>query len=124
MKLLLDSHVLLWWFEDLPKLPDDVKDLIDREEQTYVSPVTFWELELKRNIGKVTALPNLLPYVRASELRELQITWTHGDEAGRLPLHHKDPFDRMLVAQARCDGLTLVTHDKHIQQYDVPLMVV
>lgn len=124
MRILLDSHVVLWWFEDSPKLSDDVKDLIDSEEQTYVSPATLWELELKRNIGKFAALPDLLPRLRSSELRELRITWTHGDEAGRLPLHHRDPFDRMLVAQARCEGLTLVTHDKHIQEYDVPLLVV
>lgn len=124
MKLLLDSHVLIWWFKDLPRLSDDVKDLIDTEEQTYISPVTIWELELKQNIGKFPGLPDLLPHIGASELRELPITWQHGAEAGRLPLHHKDPVDRMLVAQARCEGLTLVTRDKDIQKYDAPLLVV
>lgn len=86
MRLLLDSHVALWWFTD--------------------------------------SLPDLAPRLRASDLHELPISWTHGEECARLPLHHKDPFDRMLIAQARCEGLTLVTHDKDIQKYDVPLLVV
>lgn len=79
---------------------------------------------MKRSLGHLDSLPDLAPRLRASDLRELPISWAHSEECARLPLHHKDPFDRMLVAQARCEGLTLITRDRMIQKYDVPLLVV
>jgi PIN domain nuclease of toxin-antitoxin system len=123
MRLLLDTHVVLWWLTDDPGLADDVKDRIDTEVDVFVSAATVWEITIKQALGKVG--PADLPErVASSELRELPITSRHAIQAGRLPFIHRDPFDRMLVAQAQCEGLTLVTRDADIQKYDVSLLSV
>ncbi len=121
MRLLLDTHVILWWLADDPQLADDIKDRIDTEVDVFVSAATTWEITIKQALGKVG--PADLPErVAGGELRELPITSRHAIQAGRLPLIHRDPFDRMLVAQAQCEGLTLVTRDAGIQKYDVALL--
>jgi PIN domain nuclease of toxin-antitoxin system len=117
--LLLDTHVVLWWLADAPELPDEIKDRLDQEPDARVSAATIWEITIKQALGKITAPDDLPERVRDSGFRELPIRFTHAIAAGRLPLLHRDPFDRMLVAQARCEGLTLVTTDQHCQQYDV-----
>lgn len=83
-----------------------------------------WEIEIKRRAGKLGVAEGFLDYVSASGFDTLDITPAHGLDAAALPLHHKNPFDRVIIAQARCEALTLVTRDKHIQAYDVPLLVV
>jgi PIN domain nuclease of toxin-antitoxin system len=113
--------VVLWWLADDPGLADDIKDLIDTELDVFVSAVSVWELTIKQALGKIGPV-DLPEQVAASELRELPITSRHAVTAGRLPLLHRDPFDRMLVAQAQCEGLTLVTRDGEIQRYDVSLL--
>lgn len=123
MSLLLDTHVVLWWLSDDPALPDAVKDRLDHEPYVYLSPATVWEVAIKQSLGKLG--PADLPErVRDSGFPFLPITVQHGIVAGRLPLHHRDPFDRMLVAQAQIEGLTLVTHDAQIHKYDVALLPV
>ena len=124
MNLLLDTHVVLWWLTDDPSLPDDVKDMLDHEPDMYVSPATIWELVIKQSIGKLQAPADLAERIRDGGFRELPITARHAITAGRLPLIHRDPFDRMLVAQAQCDDLTLATRDAEIRKYDVPTFVV
>lgn len=119
MSLLLDTHVVLWWLADAPELPDEIKDRLDQEPDVRVSAATIWEITIKQALGKITAPPDLPECVRDSGFRELPISFTHAITAARLPLLHRDPFDRMLVAQARCEGLTLVTTDQHCHQYDV-----
>jgi PIN domain nuclease of toxin-antitoxin system len=123
MSLLLDTHVVLWWLADDPGLAADIKDRIDTEPEVYVSAATTWELTIKQALGKVGP-PDLPERVAGSELRQLPITSRHAIRAGRLPLIHRDPFDRLLVAQAQCEGLTLVTRDIDIQKYDVSLLQV
>lgn len=121
MSLLLDTHIVLWWLSDDPTLSSDIKDRLDREADAYVSSVSVWEVAIKQAMGKLGP-PDLPEHIRDSEFRFLDVTVEHAIEAGRLPMHHRDPFDRMLVAQARVEGLTLVTRDAHVQKYDVDLL--
>lgn len=121
MRLLLDTHVILWWLADDPGLADDIKCAIDSEPDVFVSAASIWELAIKQSLGKLG--PADLPErVAAAELTELPMKSQHAMVAGRLPPIHRDPFDRMLVAQARCEGLTLVTRDATVQKYDVSLL--
>ena len=122
MSLLLDTHVVLWWLADDPSLPEEIKDRLDHEPDVRVSAVTIWEITIKQALGKIAAPADLPERVRDSGLRELAIGFSHAIAAGRLPLIHRDPFDRMLVAQARCEDLTLVTRDPRCRQYDVPVL--
>ena len=122
MSLLLDTHVVLWWLADDPSLPEEIKNRLDHEPDVYVSSATVWEIAIKQAIGKITEPAGLPEQVRASGFRELPITSEHAIAAGRLPLIHRDPFHRMLVAQARCEHLTLVTRDSRCQQYEVALL--
>jgi PIN domain nuclease of toxin-antitoxin system len=122
MSLLLDTHVVLWWLTDDSALSDDVKARLDEEPDVYVSPASIWEVAIKQSIGKLVEPANLPEEITESGFRQLPITVEHAMIAGRLPLIHRDPFDRMLVAQAQCEGLTLATHDPLIQKYDVDLL--
>ncbi|GAA0404190.1 type II toxin-antitoxin system VapC family toxin [Microbispora corallina] len=122
MRILLDTHVVLWWLSDDPTLANEIKSMIDEEPDVFVSPATLWEVAIKQSIGKLAAPDDLVERIRDSEFRELPVRFDHAIEAGRLPLLHRDPFDRLLVAQARCEGLSLVTRDGHIPKYDVPVI--
>jgi PIN domain nuclease of toxin-antitoxin system len=124
VSLLLDTHVVLWWLTDDGTLADDIKDRIDWEADVYVSPATIWEVAIKQAIGKITEPADLPEQIRDSGFRELPITFAHGIAAGRLPLIHRDPFDRMLIAQAKLEDLTLVTRDADIKRYDIEVLVV
>lgn len=121
MRVLLDTHVVLWWLADDPTLSDEIKHLLDAEPEAYVSAATLWEVALKQALGKL-APADLPERVRDAGFRPLGITPAHAIAAGRLPEIHRDPFDRMLVAQAQCEDLTLVTRDEHIHKYDVLLL--
>ncbi|MEV0132911.1 type II toxin-antitoxin system VapC family toxin [Dactylosporangium sp. NPDC050688] len=123
MSLLLDTHVVLWWLTDDDTLAEDVKERLDHDLNVYISPATIWEVAIKQSIGKLQ--PADLPErIQASGFRDLPITSAHAIAAGRLPLIHRDPFDRMLIAQAQLEELTLVTRDAHIQKYDVDFLAV
>jgi PIN domain nuclease of toxin-antitoxin system len=118
MSLLLDTHIVLWWLSDDPTLAAEIKDRLDHEPDVYVSAATIWEVAIKQSIGKLK--PDDLPErVRDSGFRRLDITAEHGIAAARLPLIHRDPFDRMLIAQAKAEQLTLVTRDPEIAKYDL-----
>jgi PIN domain nuclease of toxin-antitoxin system len=122
VSLLLDTHVVLWWLTDDAQLPDEIKNRLDHEPDVRVSAATIWEIAIKQALGKIEAPADLPERVRDTGFRELPIGFAHAMAAGRLPLIHTDPFDRMLVAQARCERLTLVTRDPHCQQYDVTIL--
>ena len=124
MSLLLDTHVILWWLTDDLALSDEVKTRLDDEPDVYVSPASLWEVTIKQSIGKLSEPIDVAEEIRENGFRELPITFHHAIAAGRLPLIHRDPFDRMLVAQAQCEGLTLASRDPHIQRYDVALLLV
>jgi PIN domain nuclease of toxin-antitoxin system len=122
VSLLLDTHVVLWWLTDDPTLSDDIKARLDHEPDAFVSSATIWEVTIKQAIGKLKEPADLPERIRDSGFRELPITFDHAIVAGRLPLIHRDPFDRMLVAQAQCKDLTLVTRDPHLQKYEVSIL--
>jgi PIN domain nuclease of toxin-antitoxin system len=120
VRVLLDSHVVLWWDTDLSKLSDDQREAIgDSNNQIFVSAVTVWELGIKRSSGKVILGESIRLLARRLGFVELPITMEHSEAAASLPLHHKDPFDRMLVAQAMVEGLTVVTADDVLRRYGV-----
>lgn len=123
MKLLLDTHALLWWFADNSTLSGDARSAIsDASNQVYVSTVAPWEITIKSSLGKLKAPENLLDAVKANRFRELPISLVHAERAGRLPPFHRDPFDRMLISQALTEGLTLVTRDSVFEQYEVDVL--
>ena len=124
MSLLLDTHVVLWWLTDDPTLAAEIKERLDHESDVYLSPATIWEVAIKQSIGKLDKPTDLAERIRDSGFRHLNITAEHGIIAGRLPLIHRDPFDRMLIAQAQVEHLTLVTRDAEIPKYDVDTLAV
>ena len=124
MRLLLDSHTLMWWWENRrPRLGPQTQALIaDAANETFVSAATIWELAIKRATGKLQTPADLEEAVRLSGFVGLPITFQHAERAGGLPLLHRDPFDRMLVAQAQAENLTLITGDARIARYAVPTL--
>lgn len=124
MSLLLDTHVVLWWLVDDPALADDIKTRLDHEPDVYVSAATVWEVAIKQSAGKLVEPVDLPERIRDSGFRELPVSTEHAIAAGRLPLIHRDPFDRMLVAQARCENLSLVTRDPACRKYEVAVLPV
>lgn len=122
MKLLLDSHVFLWWQSADPRLSVALIEAIRAAPEVYVSAATAWEIGLKVTIGKLSIPEPVETGALASGFRELPVTFRHTRKAAELPMHHRDPFDRMLIAQALCEDFTLVTHDDAITRYDVPIL--
>lgn len=120
MRLLLDTHALLWALAADASLSGEAAAAItDGRSEVYASAASAWEIEIKRTLGKLEAPPDLVDAVEDTGFEPLAIDMDHAIEAGRLPLHHSDPFDRLLVAQARLEGLTLVTSDSQIERYEV-----
>lgn len=122
MSLLLDTHVVLWWLTDDPTLAEDIKDRLDHEPDVYVSAATIWEVAIKQAIGKLPEPARLPERIQESGFRALPISADHAIVAARLPMIHRDPFDRMLVAQAQLEELTLVTRDENCRQYEVDIL--
>jgi len=122
VKLLLDSHVLLWWKGLNPRLTPGLLEAIGGAEEVYVSAATAWELGLKVSLGKLVLPGPVEAGILSAGFVELPVTFRHTQRAVALPPLHTDPFDRMLVAQAVVEGLTLVTHDARILQYDVAVL--
>lgn len=121
MKVLLDTHVFLWWEADHTRLPAGLHHAISAaENQIYVSAVTVWEIAIKRAAGKLTYSASAAKAIERHNFTALSITAEHAEWAGSLPLLHRDPFDRLLVAQAQLEGLTLATLDDQILRYQVP----
>ena len=121
--LLLDTHVLLWSIGDTDRLSPEALDVLGAGVvPAFVSAASVWEIAIKRASGKLKAPEDLLAKVAAARFGELRISFEHATRAGALPPHHGDPFDRMLVAQAQSEGLTLVTSDARMAAYDVPLL--
>ncbi len=123
MRLLLDSHTLLWCLSEPERLPQTVLlKITDPDAMVYVSLATVWELRIKENLGKLSLPLQLLARIDRSGFRMLSIALEHIDVATSLPRHHRDPFDRMLIAQAQVEGMTLVSADRKAAAYDVPLL--
>ena len=123
MKFLLDTHVLLWWLSDNKSLTTKAVTAIRNGENTiFVSAATAWEISIKRVLGKLKAPDGLEETLESNRFHQLPISIRHGLIAGSLPRHHDDPFDRMLIAQAQTEHLTIITHDVRMEQYGVSLL--
>lgn len=124
MRFLLDTHALLWWIADAPELSAAARALIcDTGNEILVSAVSGWEISLKYQLGKLQlARPpeQLIPrHVAENDLTVLPVSLVHGLEIHRLPLYHRDPFDRMLVAQSRLERAPLISRDPVFGQYEI-----
>ncbi len=118
MKLLIDTHILIWLLQDAPQLSADARRLLDDADSVHVSTVTLWEVAIKRSLGKLRLDPDVLDaHLASGMMQPLPITWAHARRLRTLPPHHGDPFDRMLVAQALCEPLRLLTHDATLAVY-------
>ncbi len=122
MSLLLDTHTLLWWLQG-SKLRREVVDRIaDPATLVVVSAASIWEASIKQALGKLKAPESLAEVVIEEGFKPLPIAFDHATRAGQLPPHHRDPFDRMLIAQAALEGLTIVTHDPAFDPYEVDVL--
>ncbi len=122
MNLLLDTHILLWWLAASSELPESAEKLLrDNKNPVFVSSATMWEIAIKRSLGKLDIPNTYRDDIADQGFRELSITWDHARKTELLPSINRDPFDRMLVAQALSEDLTLVTADDNIRKYDVAL---
>lgn len=125
MKLILDTHVLLWWLDDLKLLSIDAQNAIsDPNNDVFVSSAVLWEIATKHGLGKLSVSASTVEAALATTgFKPLAITFSHAIAAGGLPLHHRDPFDRMLIAQTIEESSCLVTRDASISQYSVSQML-
>lgn len=118
--MLLDTHILLWWAEDESLIAPAAGDAIRAADSLAMSAASAWEISLKLNLGKLeTTVDDVLGHYERCGFDFLSITPAHAWAGGALPLHHRDPFDRLLVAQAQLDGYTIVTRDSKIARYGV-----
>ncbi|MEL4893847.1 type II toxin-antitoxin system VapC family toxin [Crocosphaera sp. Alani8] len=120
IKYLIDTHIFLWWIFDDPKLNTVCRDLIKNpEHQILVSSVTPWEIATKYRIGKLPEGEQIISQysqlLTQAKFLELPITSTHAIRAGSLPIAHRDPFDRMIMAQAELENIPVITYDKAFQ---------
>ena len=122
MRLLLDTHVFLWWRADSRHLRAPARRAIAEAQIVFVSAATAWEAAIKAALGRLRLPDTIEAGVIDSGFEKLPISFSHAESAARLPPHHADPFDRMLVAQARVETLTLVTHDRRLAAYDVEIL--
>jgi PIN domain nuclease of toxin-antitoxin system len=117
---LADTHALLWWLADDPRLSDRAREVIAAGElPVHFSAASVWEAEIKATAGKLVLSDDLLDALEADRFVELPVTARHAREAARLPPLHRDPFDRLIAAQARIEGLTVITGDRKIAEYGV-----
>jgi PIN domain nuclease of toxin-antitoxin system len=118
VKLLLDTHILLWWLNNDPSLSESLGKLIrDPENTVFISAVVLWEIWLKQSLGKLKLPPNFKELLDLEEFENLPLTARQAAAVASLPWHHRDPFDRMLVAQAKVERLTLVSVDEDLPAY-------
>ncbi len=121
-RLLLDTHAFIWWRESNPRLGGDARRAITEAAVVYVSAATAWEAAIKASLGKLRLPASVETGVAESGFERLPVTFGHAEAVARLPFHHRDPFDRMLVAQCLSERLALVTHDRRIEAYGIDVV--
>lgn len=122
-RLLLDTHALIWWLQGDVKLGViAIAEIGNEQNEVYVSAASIWEMSIKRQSGKLKVPLDIEYKIEQAGFKKLSISLFHGDQAGKLPEHHKDPFDRMLIAQAQAEGLIIVTKDEHFPKYGIQLI--
>ena len=123
MNLLLDTHVLLWWLDDHPTLSTKARKVIaDGGNLVFVSAAVVWEMRIKAAVGKLEIPPDFQEVLTQQPFQMLAITVEHAHGVGELPAYHHDPFGRMLVAQAKVEGFTLITRDTQLKKYKIPII--
>lgn len=123
MNLLLDTHVLLWWLDANPTLSEKANSTIaDGNNLVLISAAVIWEIRIKQALGKLELPLNFRQVLDRQPFEKLAITVEHAHAVGELPAIHRDPFDRMLIAQAKVEGFAIVTRDTIIQKYKVPII--
>lgn len=123
MKLLLDTHAVIWFTEDAPQLSTSAAAAIeDPANDILLSAVVAWEIAIKRALGKLRVANNYVGVMLAAGSRELPVGIKHAQKVEDLPPHHSDPFDRLLVAQAMAEDAAIVTNDQRIKRYDVSVL--
>jgi len=124
VNLLLDTHVLLWWLDDHPALTTSCRSaMADGNNLVFVSAAVIWEIRIKQALGKLKIPSAFREILDQQSFNWLSITVEHAHALESLPAHHRDPFDRMLAAQARVEGFTVVTHDAVFRKYKIPVML-
>lgn len=121
MRLLLDTHVAIWWLSGGRQLSITTRRAIERAEDAFLSPVSLWEMFVKQDAGRLDLPLGFVDALRA-DFVELPLTFEHALQGRALPLLHRDPFDRILIAQALAERLTIVTADETIPRYGVPVL--
>ena len=118
MRILIDTHILLWVMGDDPALSTEARTAINRAERVYASAVSVWEVSIKAGLGKLKIDQNrFIEGLHLSGIKPLAITWAHAAAVRQLPDLHRDPFDRMLIAQAISEPLRLMTADRALSPY-------
>jgi PIN domain nuclease of toxin-antitoxin system len=123
-RLLLDTHVFLWWQAGDPRLGAGARETVSRARVVFVSAASAWETAIKTGLGRLRLPTSFEEGVESAGFSKLPITFAHAERVSTLPRHHADPFDRVLIAQAQHEGLTLVTHDGSFPKYPVSLLLV
>lgn len=124
MRILLDTHILYWWLYDTTRLSTSTKNLLADAEAIFVSSATIWEIAIKIRLGKLNAdVDQVIAQIEDRELLPLPVNFTHAKRVANLELHHNDPFDRLLIAQALSEPLHLLTADAKLKPYSNELVI-
>lgn len=125
MKFLLDTHILLWWLSLDGKLSKKGIEIISEASNIiFVSAASIWEIRIKEALEKIHLPKEFYSTLEKESFEKLSISFDHAHEVRKLPLHHRDPFDRMLIAQAKLEGLTLLTNDNVVEKYQIESLLV
>lgn len=120
MRYLLDTHIILWWLSEPDKISKKIKHVIDdRHNKIFLSSVSFWEMAIKQSLGRLTIPKNVLEVLASEGFEMLPLTPEEGLSVSDLPFIHNDPFDRMLIIQAKMNNLVFITQDSKISEYPV-----
>ena len=122
MRLLLDTHVFLWWWQGSAKIDARTRTAIGGADVVLVSAISAWEITIKSRLGRLRFAGSVAHAGEACRFTKLGVDFEHIEAVGSLPLHHNDPFDRLLVAQSVVERATLVTHDRALAPYGVPTL--
>ena len=120
-RYLVDTHILLWVLNADARLSEHHRDIFLSGKDVTVSTISVAEIAIKKSLGKIALTANIVDILRSNGIPILGVNELHAARLEHLPLHHRDPFDRLLIAQAQIEGLTLVTADRHFSAYDVAL---
>ena len=125
MNLFLDTHILLWWLDDSPLLTEKARAAIMNIDNLIIlSSAVIWEIIIKQSLGKLKIAQNFYDVIKKQGFEMLSITSDHAYAVGGLPSYHSDPFDRILIAQAKLERLTMVTNDAIFKKYQIPLLTI